>query len=1042
MDQSTTYSEKSILTKGLYFNPFPGLRPFGIEESHLFFGREGQSDEVLKKLAENKFTAVIGASGSGKSSLMYCGLIPILYGGFITEAGSSWKVISTRPGRGPIDNLAESLIQDNSDGLSEKEKFTRKSIAAAVLRSSSLGLVESVKQLFRFQEENILILVDQFEELFRYKRSKNDSSSINESAAFVKLLLEAISQSEVPIYVVLTMRSDFIGDCAQYPDLTKRINDSHYLIPQMTREDFREAIIGPVAVGGGEISPRLIQQLLNDVGDNQDQLPILQHSLMRTWDYWSKQKDKDEPMDIRHYDAIGRMEKALSEHANEAFDELSEREKEICESIFKTLTEKGSDGRGIRHPSSIKLVAEIAQCEPKEAINVVERFRIPGRSFLNPSIEVPLDVNTIVDISHESLMRVWDRLILWVDEEVDAVQLYLRLSEAASLYQKGQGTLWRPPDLQLALNWKDKRKPTLTWAQRYDPAFERAMVFLQTSKDTYELEEENKIKQQKRSLRRARVFSIILGAAAVIALGIMTFAFLQRAEAERQKSVAEIERQRAEELRISAEESAEEAKKARDAAQESAKIAEEAKEEAVAQADIAEEEKLKAQEAFSLAEQRRVEAVKSSNAAVAAREEALSNAKEAQKQTEIAEEASGKAFSLRMLSIARSMALKSVQLQKDTTQKALIAYQAFLFNEKYNNNEHNPDVYAGLYNALKYLNPHDYNRLEGHKDGIRSIVFNNSGNKMFTTGSDGKVLMWEMDKPEKPYSLLIENIFLNRALAISVNDNYLACITQFSTIQIFDLKNLESEPREFLLGDDVAWSMSFTPENTLMVSYDNGNILEWDLVNGTSKLFSKNDTRFISLSVSNDGKTVAGGTEEGAVFVWDRKNGANPRKVFEEAGNTIHAITFNNAGTMLVIGDQQGNIKVWDTKNYTLLTTLEGHTARVHELKFSRDDKMLASASFDRTVQMWLTDKLNEQPTVYTDQSDWVWTLEFSPDGSELVVGCVDNLIRIYPTKSQDIANEMCSKIDRNMTQLEWDRFVASDIEREKTCQNLPLDNE
>lgn len=360
MYQSTTYSDKSTLSEGLYFNPFPGLRPFGIEESHLFFGREGQSDEVLKKLAENKFTAVIGASGSGKSSLMYCGLIPILYGGFITDAGSSWKVISTRPGRGPIDNLAESLIHDDSTELSSKEHFTKKSIAAAVLRSSSLGLVEAVKQLFRFQEENILILVDQFEELFRYKRSKNDSSSINESAAFVKLLLEAISQSEVPIYVVLTMRSDFIGDCAQYPELTKRINDSHYLIPQMTREDFREAILGPVAVGGGEISPRLTQQLLNDVGDNQDQLPILQHALMRTWDYWSKNKDKGEVMDIRHYDAIGRMEKALSEHANEAFDELTEREKEICESIFKTLTEKGSDGRGIRHPSSVKLIAEIA----------------------------------------------------------------------------------------------------------------------------------------------------------------------------------------------------------------------------------------------------------------------------------------------------------------------------------------------------------------------------------------------------------------------------------------------------------------------------------------------------------------------------------------------------------------------------------------------------------------------------------------------------------------------------------------------------------
>ena len=91
-------------------NPFPGLRPFGVEESHLFFGRECQSDEVLIKLAENRFAAILGASGSGKSSFMYCGLVPSLLGGFMTDAGSNWRVVVARPGGGPIDNLAEALL--------------------------------------------------------------------------------------------------------------------------------------------------------------------------------------------------------------------------------------------------------------------------------------------------------------------------------------------------------------------------------------------------------------------------------------------------------------------------------------------------------------------------------------------------------------------------------------------------------------------------------------------------------------------------------------------------------------------------------------------------------------------------------------------------------------------------------------------------------------------------------------------------------------------------------------------------------------------
>ena len=117
-----------------------------------------------------------------------------------------------------------------------------------------MGLVDAVKGLNTKKKENVLILVDQFEELFRFKKTGKETKYIDETIAFVKLLLQAISQTDVPIYMVLTMRSDFIGECAQFPELTEMINDSHYLIPQMTREDLRQAVIGPVSVGGGQIS--------------------------------------------------------------------------------------------------------------------------------------------------------------------------------------------------------------------------------------------------------------------------------------------------------------------------------------------------------------------------------------------------------------------------------------------------------------------------------------------------------------------------------------------------------------------------------------------------------------------------------------------------------------------------------------------------------------------------------------------------------------------------------------------------------------------
>src|SRR5690606_6464589 len=143
-------------------NPFPGLRPFKIEESHLFFGREGQSDEVLLKLSKNRFVGVIGSSGSGKSSFIYCGVLPILYGGFLTDASPNWEVVVTRPGAGPIDNLAEALLKSNPEYREAEadEQKIKRTIFSTLLRSSSLGLVEAVEQSRRSADVNYLILVE------------------------------------------------------------------------------------------------------------------------------------------------------------------------------------------------------------------------------------------------------------------------------------------------------------------------------------------------------------------------------------------------------------------------------------------------------------------------------------------------------------------------------------------------------------------------------------------------------------------------------------------------------------------------------------------------------------------------------------------------------------------------------------------------------------------------------------------------------------------------------------------------------------------
>jgi energy-coupling factor transporter ATP-binding protein EcfA2 len=553
LDSSISAKSAALELRG--GNPFPGLRPFTIDESHLFFGREGQADEILVKLSESRFVTVMGYSGSGKSSLMYCGLVPVLYGGFMTQTGPNWNVVISRPGEAPIHNLASSVVDNliSHGRITENDRPLQEAIITSVLKSGPGGLIEASRYLQNSFGENIFFLIDQFEELLRFRNS-GEIDAHDEAQLYVNLILNAISNRDVPVYIALTMRSDFIGSCSVFPHLTDLINRSNYLVPQMTREQKKMVIEGPVAVAGGRISQRLVKRLLSDVGNNQDQLPVLQHALMRTWDYWVENREGNEPMDLRHYQAVGKIEEALSQHANEAYDELTTREKEIAEILFKTITEKTHDNKGMRRPARLGLIAQLAEAEERDVIRVVDHFRKVGRSFLMPGAHVPLTSDSMIELSHESLMRIWKRLDAWVEEEYESAQMYKRLSEAAAMYQIGKTGLWRPPDLQLALNWQKKQKPTREWAQRYDEAFERAIVFLDTSRITYEAELKNQEMMQRRVLRRTRGFAVFMGAAFIVAVVFFLLSYIQMIEADAQAEIAQAERLRAEEQSVLAEE--------------------------------------------------------------------------------------------------------------------------------------------------------------------------------------------------------------------------------------------------------------------------------------------------------------------------------------------------------------------------------------------------------------------------------------------------------------------------------------------------------
>ncbi|HUS12037.1 MAG TPA: hypothetical protein VMZ30_16350 [Pyrinomonadaceae bacterium] len=543
-------------------NPFPGLRPFETDEYRLFFGREGQASALISRLERSHFLAIVGTSGSGKSSLVRAGLLPALRGGLMAGAGSGWRIAIMRPGSDPIGNLAAALadkevLSEAGGGLAPAEALA---VIEATLRRGSLGLVDAARQARLAGHDKLLVVVDQFEELFRFRAARPASSSGDDASAFVKLLLEAAQQRELQIYIVPTMRSDFLGDCAQFQGLPEAINDGQYLIPRMTRDERHFAITGPVGVTRGKISEPLVNRLMNDVGDNPDQLPILQHALMRTWDYWARHRRNGEPIGIEHYEAVGTMSDALSHHADEAFNQLpDERSRLVAEKLFKALTERGADNREIRRPTCLKDICAIAEAKAEEVIAVVDVFRGGGRSFLMPPAGVALKPDTVIDISHESLIRNWLRLKDWVNEEAQSARIYRRLAEAASLHREGSEGLLQDPGLQIALDWRQKANPNAAWARRYHPEFEQSLRYLddsraardaavaererqrdeQIARERRELEQAQLYaEQQHRAARRLRYLSIGMAVMFVLALATAVIAFSARRHARQSEREA------------------------------------------------------------------------------------------------------------------------------------------------------------------------------------------------------------------------------------------------------------------------------------------------------------------------------------------------------------------------------------------------------------------------------------------------------------------------------------------------------------------------
>jgi hypothetical protein len=466
--------------------------------------------ELLEQLSQTRFLAVVGSSGCGKSSLIRAGLIPALLGGFLVEERDAWQIAVMKPGDAPLRHLAVAFCQAFEKAPSE----------AAIADLHGAIIADHIQAAISYLSlqlgtcTNLLLLIDQFEEVFSFRGTEEEEQTVQlsrqrrlerarcraEADDFVDLMLGFKAYTHLPVYIVLTMRTDFLGDCDVFYGLPEAMNESRYLVPRLTRQQLREAIEGPALLSGAFLAPRLLDRLLNQLGDRADRLSVLQHALLRTWDIWRREAQAG-PLDLQHYEAAGTLRNALSQHADEALrlDDL-----DTTARIFKCLTDTDPNHRRVRRPARLSELAAVTCQSPQAVRDILDRFREDGRNFLVISASADAD-DPRVDISHESLIRQWDTLKAWVDEEREARDQFFDLVHRG----RGKRALLRDPDLQIALHWRARYQPTAAWAKRYgtnDDDFDVAMQYLDQSQQGKEAEE-----AKEKAVKRQRHQRLLLG---------------------------------------------------------------------------------------------------------------------------------------------------------------------------------------------------------------------------------------------------------------------------------------------------------------------------------------------------------------------------------------------------------------------------------------------------------------------------------------------------------------------------------------------------